>query len=335
MATRKASKSPKKSVEGKAARRASKAANAAKSRKTAKPAKGSRKAAVKPAARKSSKSSSAKPAKGPIAAPKKVAKRSVAVKARKAAKPAAKSAAKSAPRAKPVAPLALKSPPAERQSQPQAASRPLRIALFGASGHVGSRIAEEAVNRGHSVTALVRHPDQMDGEHPGLRKVRGDVTDPLQSAIAARNHDIVVSAISPPDNELAVLSYAAKSLLSAAKETGKRVVVVGGAGSLEVKPGLQLLDSPQFPTEWRPIAVAHRDALKVFQSQGQGAPWTVVSPAAFFEPGERTGKYRAGTDQLLTDKKGVSRISMEDYAIGVVDEVERAANVGKRITFAY
>jgi hypothetical protein len=206
------------------------------------------------------------------------------------------------------------------------ASKPLRIALFGASGDVGSRIAEEAVARGHSVTALVRHPDQMTGDHPRLRKVRGDVTDPLQ---------VGISAIAPPANEPAVLAYAAKALLAAGRETGKRVVAVGGAGSLQAAPGKDLLDTPGFPKAWLPVAKAHRDALNVFRKGGDGVAWTVVSPSAFIEPGERTGSFRLGTEELLKDKKGESRISMEDYAVAFVDEIERGDNVGRRMTVGY
>jgi putative NADH-flavin reductase len=131
-----------------------------------------------------------------------------------------------------------------------------------------------------------------------------------------------------------VLSEAAKSLLSAAERTGKRVVAVGGSGSLEVAPGLLLLDSPKFPAEWRPIARAHADALQVFQ-RGGGEGWTVISPSALIEPGKRTGRFRWGTDQLLADATGNSRISMEDYAVALVDELESGRNPGKRVTVGY
>jgi putative NADH-flavin reductase len=127
---------------------------------------------------------------------------------------------------------------------------------------------------------------------------------------------------------------AAKSLTTAARQTGKRVVAVGGAGSLEVAPGQQLVDSPRFPPDWRPVALAHRDALGVFRKEG-GDAWTVISPAALLEPGQRTGSFRWGTDQLLSDKSGNSRISMEDYAVAFVDELESAKNQGKRITVGY
>ncbi|HUR64541.1 MAG TPA: NAD(P)H-binding protein [Candidatus Thermoplasmatota archaeon] len=208
------------------------------------------------------------------------------------------------------------------------------MALFGASGNIGSRIAREAVRRGHQVTALVRHPETVSGRDPGLKAVKGDVTDPVQVEVAARNHDVVASAIAPPPTDLPALVDAAKSLVTAARQSGKRVVVVGGSGSLEVAPGKQLVDSPQFPAAWRPIALAHRDALQVFRDEG-GEGWTVISPAALIEPGQRTGRFRWGTDQLLADKAGDSRISMEDFAVAFVDELEAGRNLGKRITVAY
>ncbi len=227
----------------------------------------------------------------------------------------------------------------DMSDMPEAAAEPihsLRVALFGASGEVGARIREELLNRGHSVTALVRHPEKLTAKNSRLKVVRGDVTDPAQATVAARNHDVVASAISPPDNEPAVLVHAAKSLLAGAREAGgRRLVVVGGAGSLEVAPGKQLLDTKEFPSDWRPVANAHREALGVFRKQGTDMPWTVVSPSAMFGPGKRTGKFRLGTDQLIADKKGNSSISMEDYAVAFVDELERGDHVGKRMTVGY
>ncbi|MFO1535720.1 MAG: NAD(P)-dependent oxidoreductase [Thermoplasmatota archaeon] len=209
----------------------------------------------------------------------------------------------------------------------------MRIALFGASGNLGSRIAQEALPRGHKVTALVRNPDKVASK-PGLRAVRGDVTDPVQVEVVARNHDVVVSAIAPPAGDPHVLVEAAQALASGAKAAGTRVVAVGGAGSLEVAPGMQLLDSPGFPAEWRPVATAHRDALQVFRGGG-GDGWTVVSPSALIEPGERTGKFRLGSDSLLKDRGGNSRITMEDFAVAVVDELESGGHAGQRITVGY
>ena len=112
-----------------------------------------------------------------------------------------------------------------------------------------------------------------------------------------------------------------------------RLIVVGGAGSLEVSPGVQLLETPEFPSAWKGVALAHRDALDAYRKSGLN--WTYVSPAALIEPGRRTGQYRIGTDQLLKDEKGDSRISMEDYANAVVDEIEKPRFSRQRFTVAY
>lgn len=262
----------------------------------------------------------------------------------------ARKAAKRARPAKKVAKAARRTAPATKAATPRKAprpakaaivqftetpreERPLRVALFGASGHIGSRIAQEALRRGHHVTAIVRHPDTMGSIHPDLRIVKGDVTDPVQVEVVARNHDVVASAIAPPEGEPRALVEAAKSLASVAR-AGKRVVLVGGAGSLQVASGRQLLDSPGFPLDWRPVALAHRDALEVLRRQG-GSAWTVLSPSALIEPGERTGRFRWGTEQLLAGPSGDSRISMEDYAVAFVDELESAQNLGKRVTVGY
>ncbi len=313
----------------------------AKAKKASKPAKKREAAvkkvatAVKAAAPKKAKVA-AKPKAKPTKPTKTAAKKSKAAPARKAAKPSrAKRSKGTMLEFNEVVPEAAWSPPAAKANPVSEASAPLRIALFGASGSVGSRIAEEALERGHTVTALVRNPDRLGTINPKLKVVRGDVTDPLQVAIAARNHDVVASAIAPPMNELAVLSHAAKSLLSASRETGKRVVAVGGAGSLRIASGGDLLDSTDFAQDWRPIANAHRNALNTFRAKGEGAVWTVVSPSALFEPGKRTGKFRVGADDLLTDKKGKSSISMEDYAVAFVDELERGDHAGQRMTVGY
>src|SRR5207245_11451268 len=115
----------------------------------------------------------------------------------------------------------------------------------------------------------------------------------------------------------------------------RRLLLVGGAGSLEVRPGLQLVDTLEFPAAWRPVALAHRDALAVYRAAPPGLDWTYFSPAALIEPGKRTGTYRTGNEQLLTDRMGKSRISAEDFAVALLDEVERPAHVPQQITAPY
>lgn len=214
--------------------------------------------------------------------------------------------------------------------------KPLKIALFGASGNLGRRITKEALERGHHVTAAVRDPTKLSLDHPHLGRVKADATDPVLVSVIAKQHDVLASAVSPPWTDVGELSVMNRSIVRGARDAGlNRVLFVGGSGGLEVKPGLRLLDSKGFPKEWRPIAQAHVDALETVRSEGEGLDWTVISPSAVVEPGKRTGKYRVGTEWLLTDGKGESRISMEDYAVAFVDEIERGNYKGKRVTVGY
>lgn len=210
----------------------------------------------------------------------------------------------------------------------------MKIALFGAAGVLGQRILEEALNRKHEVTAVVRDPKRFDLKRPHLKVVKGDALDPAAVAAAASGHDVIINVIGPGAGDPKMLVDAAKSLIAGAKQAGvRRLIVSGGAGSLEVAPGLQLVDAPDFPEAWKGVALAHRDALEVYKKAD--LDWTYVSPAAFIAPGERTGKFRLGIDQLLTDSKGESRISAEDFAIALLDEVERPKSLRKRMTAAY
>jgi len=212
----------------------------------------------------------------------------------------------------------------------------MKIVLFGGSGMIGSRIAKEALDRGHQVTAVGREPAKIELKHPALQTAKGDVLDPASITAIALGHDAAISAYSPghpgdPRN----LVKAAQALLAGLKPAGvKRLLVVGGAGSLEVKPGLRLVDTPEFPAAWKPVALAHADALQVFRGE-KTLEWSYLSPAAFIAPGERTGKYRLGGEQLVIDAKGESRISAEDYAVAVLDELERPRHVRARFTAAY
>jgi uncharacterized protein len=202
----------------------------------------------------------------------------------------------------------------------------MKIALFGARGTIGQRIAAEARSRGHEVTALGRETN---------------VTDAKAVARAVAGHDAVISAVGPGLGEDAappdLLPRAARALLDGLRLAGvKRLLVVGGAGSLEVAPGKQLVDQPEFPASWKPVALAHRDALDVYRGERGGeVEWTYVSPAALIQPGARTGRYRTGGDRLLVDASGQSRISAEDYAVALLDELEKPKSVRKRITVAY
>jgi putative NADH-flavin reductase len=211
----------------------------------------------------------------------------------------------------------------------------MKIALFGASGTIGQRIAQEALRRGHQVTAIVRDPAGIQISDPQLTVTQGNVLDLANVAQVAAEHDVVVSAISPKGQSLQMLTDAAQSLLEGVKRAGgKRLIIVGGAGSLEVAPGVRLIDTPEFPAAWKGIAQAHHDALEVYRQNGD-VDWAYASPAAFIAPGERTGTYRLGTEQLVTDEKGESRISAEDFAVVLLDEIEQPRFSRQRFTAAY
>lgn len=210
----------------------------------------------------------------------------------------------------------------------------MKIALFGASGMIGSRILEEALSRQHQVTAVVRDPSRITTTHPALTVVTGDIQNSAQVAEIAAGHDVVINATSPGFGAGQTLVVAAHALLDGLKQAGvQRLLVVGGAGSLEVAPGVQLLDAPGFPAEWRGIASAHRDALGVYREAD--LDWTYVSPPAMIQPGERRGQFRTGGDQLLSDENGNSHISTDDFAIAILDEVERPQSIRRRMTVGY
>jgi putative NADH-flavin reductase len=212
----------------------------------------------------------------------------------------------------------------------------MKIAVFGASGMIGQRITQEALARGHQVTALVRHPENVTASSPNLTVQAADALDPASVAAAVEGYDVVVSAISPPHDKPQVLVDSAQSLLQGVERAGvKRLIVVGGAGSLEYAPGQQLVDSPEFPEAWKPGALAHREGLNIYRQSNGPVDWTFFSPANFIAPGERTGSYRTDTDRIVVDEKGESRISAEDYAVALLDEIETPRFVRQRFTAAY
>jgi putative NADH-flavin reductase len=216
----------------------------------------------------------------------------------------------------------------------------MKIVLFGATGNIGQRITHEALTRGHTIVGVVRDPAKAPTPDPRVTLVQGDATDPESVAQVARLGDVVVSAISPRPNPRGLpassLAAAARALLAGVKAAGvKRLVMVGGAGSLEVAPGVRLMDAPGFPEAYRAEAQEGADALDVARREGSGVEWTVLSPAAEIGPGQRTGKYRTTEDRFLVDPQGHSRITYEDYALALVDELERPKHAGRRFGVAY
>ena len=200
----------------------------------------------------------------------------------------------------------------------------MRVALIGASGNVGQRLLAELLNRRHEVTGIVRHPEKLPLRE-GLTAKRGDINDEASLTPLLGGHDAVISAVK-------FQSANPQRLIGAVKKAGiTRLLVVGGAGSLEVAPGLQLVDTPNFPEAYKPEALAGRDFMNVLLSERE-LDWTFLSPSALFAPGERTGKFRLGTDRLLVGANGESKISMEDYAIALVDELETPRHSRQRFT---
>lgn len=202
----------------------------------------------------------------------------------------------------------------------------MKVALIGASGNAGTRILKELVSRGHEVTAIARHPEKIEAG-PKVRVKEGDVFDKAGLAALLKGHDAVVSAVrfTASDPQL---------LVDAVRASGvKRYLVVGGAGSLEVAPGSKLIDTPQFPAAYKPEAGKGGEFLDLLRKVDD-LDWTFLSPSALFVAGERTGKFRLGKDQLLTGDQG-SRISFEDYAVALVDEIERPSHIRQRFTVGY
>ncbi|RJL49648.1 NAD(P)-dependent oxidoreductase [Pectobacterium carotovorum] len=200
------------------------------------------------------------------------------------------------------------------------------IALIGASGDAGSRILKELSDRGHTVTAIARHPEKI-ASLPNVTAKQGDALDKDALVALFKGHDAVVSAVKFGSSDPAIL-------IAAVKTAGvKRYLVVGGAGSLEIAPGQRLIDQPDFPDTYRPEAsrgAAFLDLLK----QEKDLDWSFLSPSAEFVPGQRTGTFRLGKDTLLSNDQG-SSISFEDYAVALVDEIENPTHSRQRFTVGY
>jgi putative NADH-flavin reductase len=202
----------------------------------------------------------------------------------------------------------------------------MKVALIGATGNAGSRILAELARRGHEITAIVRNPDKVPTQ-PGVTARKGDVSDQGHLAELLAGHDVAVSAVHFAQSD-------PRKLIGAARSSAvKRYLVVGGAGSLEVAPGVRLVDTPGFPKAYKPEASAGAAFLDLLRQERE-LDWTFISPSAIFVPGERTGRFRLGKDQLLTNDQG-SSISFEDYAVALADEVERPAHSRQRFTVGY
>ena len=203
----------------------------------------------------------------------------------------------------------------------------MKIALIGASGNAGSRIVNEAIARGHQVTGIARHTEKI-APRENLRVVAGDVAKPRELADLLAGHDVVVSAVRFVAFDIADLFEALKLARA------PRLVMVGGAGSLKTASGGVLADVPAFPEAAKSEARAGAEKLQALRGQNE-IDWTFLSPSALFAPGERTGSYRVGAEELLTAADGKSRISQEDYAIALLDEIETPRHRRERFTVGY
>ena len=197
----------------------------------------------------------------------------------------------------------------------------MRITLFGPTGMIGSRIAAELAERGHDISGA-------------SRSTGADVTDPASVAAAVSDADAVISAVSARGDDYTLVDVA-RSLADGLRRAGvRRLLIVGGAGSLEVAAGVRLVDTPDFHDEWKPEALAQADALDFYRGVDD-LDWTYVSPAAYIHPGERTGHYRLGGDRLLVGDDGNSEITAEDYAIAIADLLEQGNHARQRVTAAW
>jgi uncharacterized protein len=210
----------------------------------------------------------------------------------------------------------------------------MKVALYGVTGKSGSRILKELVSRGHQVIAITRDPSKVSMPEGDVSVRQDDLSDPQKIATAIEGADAVVSAYAPPhDDTDAIVGVTQRQVEAVSQKARPRLVVVGGAGGLNVAPGVSLVDSGYLPEAYLPIARAHVKALDVLKASD--TDWTYMAPAAYFEPGQRTGKFRLGKDELIANEQQESRISMEDYAIALVDELEQPRHRRQRFTVGY
>jgi putative NADH-flavin reductase len=200
----------------------------------------------------------------------------------------------------------------------------MNVVVYGATGNSGKEIVKELLSRGHTVTGVARNVSSLKAAK-GLTVKTDDLSKVDAIAAVIKGADAVVSAYAPPPDNTDALIGVTEREIAAVKKTGaKRLLVVGGAGLLEVAPGVTLIKSGHLPAEYLPIATAHEKALGVLRASDIN--WTYLSPGAYFVPGERTGKFRLGTKELISNAKGESKISFADYAIALVDEIEKPAH---------
>ena len=213
----------------------------------------------------------------------------------------------------------------------------MKLALIGASGFVGAAVLQEALGRGHQVTGIVRNPTKLP-QHPALNAVAGDAYNAEALAAHLRGHDAVIHAFNPGWGTADIRErfiQGSKAIIAASKQADvQRLLVVGGAGSLYVAPGLQLIDTPDFPAEYKEGAEGARQALNLLKAETALA-WSFISPPALLQPGARSGQFRIGGDQLLMNGDAPAQISVADLAVAIIDELERPHHLRQRFTVGY
>jgi len=214
----------------------------------------------------------------------------------------------------------------------------MKILLIGATGNIGQRILKEALDRGYEVTAAQRHPEILKVRHDHLVVIKGDLLNAAELPSLLSGYDLIISAISAAGRSTPEEFKKANENLVAAltKRPDQRLIIVGGAGNTEIAPGVRVVHSPimdSLPEEWKPDILAHAYILDLYKASQLN--WTYFSPAKDVEPGERTGKYRLGTTNMIIDGKGDSKISMEDYAAALVDEIENKQFLKQQMSIGY
>ncbi|GGQ27259.1 NAD(P)-dependent oxidoreductase [Shewanella litoralis] len=212
----------------------------------------------------------------------------------------------------------------------------MKLAVLGASGWIGGTIMQQAISRGHEVIAVVRDANKVSQDVP-VRTLDITQMSAQDVATAFTDVDVVIASIGgrATQNHQIVAQTAQQLLQDLAQAGSPRLLWVGGAGSLEVTPGVTLVSTPEFPEEYKAEAIAQGEALAVFRSTDSAVKWTYVSPAAIIFPGESEAPYRLGGDEFFTDAQGQSRVSVVDYAKAIVDEAENAKHINQRISVAY
>ena len=215
----------------------------------------------------------------------------------------------------------------------------IKIALIGASGFIGSALLKESLERGHSVIAIVRHPDKIKIENKKLQVIRGNVMSSETVEKLVSGMDIVISAYNPGWTNPEIASdttNAYKSIITGVRNAGiRRLLIVGGAGSLYISPGIKLVDTEAIPDSYKPAVHALAGVLYDLQKEDNGLDWIFFSPAGTIEPGIKTGKFRLGKDNLIVDENGKSKISVEDYAVAMINEAENPQHHKERFTIGY